>query len=124
MLVGRRNRLVVHAETPLGGPLAHQRLAHVLVEELVLEPCAHGRRHVGLELLLVFGLLLLPGVLQQSARHLLAVDLEPVAGRAETQVHDTVGAPQGKDQDQQSQQENCQPALALQCVTDILQHNS
>ncbi len=102
--------------------MAHQRLTGVLIKQLVLQLSAHRGGNIGPRLLLVLGLALLPGLLERGGRNLLAVDLEPVLGRTEGEIDDAVGAPQREDQDQQSQYEEGQPALALEEVTDVLQH--
>src|SRR4029079_1869284 len=121
-LVGADDRIIVDTKAALGGALAHQGLVGVLIEQLILQLRAHGGRDIGARLLLVLRLALLPGLLQGGGRDLLAVDLEAVLRRTEGQVHDPVGSPEGKNQDQQSQYQEGQPALALEDVTDVLQH--
>ena len=122
-LVGADHRIVADAEAGLGGALPHERLAHVLLEQLVLQLRAHLRRDFAAGLLLVLRLALLPGLLHHAGRDFLAVDLDRVLGRAEGQVDDAVGAPEREHQDQQSQDHEGQPALAFEQITEVLQHS-
>ncbi len=121
-LVGPDYRIIVDTKAALGGALAHQGLADVLVQQLVLQLRAHRRRDVRAGLLLVLRLTFLPGLLHGGARHFLAVDLGRVFGHAKGQVYDAVGSPEREHQDQQSQYQEGQPALTLEDITNVLQH--
>ena len=137
--VGGRVELAVHLEDLLGADrrielvvadaipvllrgLVEHHAAHVVLDQLALQLQFLRLGDLAAQLLGVVGLLLLPRLLQRAGGDGLAVDLQAVVAVGEVQVGDAVGAPDGEDQRQRSEDQQREPALALQFVTDVLQH--
>ncbi len=124
--IGLKRRLVEHrlAHLRVGGvitrllrALAQQRLAHVFIDQLLLQQSLLRHAHLGaVERLLVLRLTLLPGAVERFGADTLVVDLQAVVGRAEADVDDAVSAPDGEDQCQHSEDYGGQPALTFQFV--------
>ncbi len=115
--------LVGGAKPGLLRALAQQRLAHVFIDELLLQHALLRVGHLGaIERLLELSLALLPGAVERLGADALVVDLQAIIGAAEAQVDDAVGAPQREHQPQKPKQHDAQPARPLQFVVYRLQH--
>src|SRR5438105_13735004 len=116
-------RLGTHPVAETLRALSDQRLADHAFEHLVLEALAELRRNLhSSESLLPLSLLADPAVVRLFEGDLGAVRLGGIVGPTEVQVHDAVGAPGGEHERQRPEYQVREPLLALQGVSDSLQH--
>ena len=122
---GLAQRRIAHAVAEIVGALGEQRAADQAFQHLVLQPRTQRRRQFApSQALLPHALLAQPGVARILDRDLAAVRFGGVVRAAEIQVHNPVGAPGGEYHRERTQNQVSEQSLALQAISDPLQHVS
>ncbi len=117
------------AEADLAGMLHGGQLAHLHVQQVLLQFGAQGVIQFAAIGLIQLRQLALPEVHGFGGRHLLAIDLDRITALAEGQVDHGIGTPGGKHDDQRADDQVPDPAavfaalaLTLEHVPDVLKH--
>src|SRR5581483_7543388 len=114
--------LLADAVTQVARALREQLLADEGLQDLILHHVLHGGWNVPALALLDLGLLIQPGIAGFLDGNLLAARFRGIGADPDIQIDDAVSTPGREDQCERAQHDVHEPFVALQSVSNALEH--